>query len=77
MIYNFLFLCGGYFSYSKPHMPFFKNQDNFDGQIIHPQFWNEEIDYTNKKIIVIGSGATAITLVPAISETIATSLLDK
>ncbi len=68
MTCNFLFLCGGYFSYSKPHMPSFKNQDNFKGQIIHPQFWNEEIDYSDKKIIVIGSGATAITLVPAIAE---------
>ena len=68
MTCNFLFLCGGYFSYSKPHMPSFNNQDNFKGQIIHPQFWNEEIDYSDKKIIVIGSGATAITLVPAIAE---------
>ena len=68
MTCNFLFLCGGYFSYSKPHMPSFKNQDKFKGQIIHPQFWNEEIDYSDKKIIVIGSGATAITLVPAIAE---------
>ena len=68
MTCSFLFLCGGYFSYSKPHMPSFKNQDNFEGQIIHPQFWNEEIDYSDKKIIVIGSGATAITLVPAIAE---------
>ena len=68
MTCSFIFLCGGYFSYSKPHMPSFKNQDNFEGQIIHPQFWNEEIDYSDKKIIVIGSGATAITLVPAIAE---------
>jgi len=65
---NFLFLCGGYFSYSKPHMPSFNNQDKFKGQIIHPQFWNEDINYIDKKIIVIGSGATAITLVPAIAE---------
>jgi cation diffusion facilitator CzcD-associated flavoprotein CzcO len=68
MTCNFLFLCGGYFSYTKPHMPSFKNYDKFDGQIIHPQFWNEEVDYSNKKIIVIGSGATAITLVPSIAE---------
>ena len=68
MTCNFLFLCGGYFSYSKPHMPSFKNQEKFKGQLIHPQFWNDQINYSNKKIIVIGSGATAITLVPAIAE---------
>ena len=68
MTSSFLFLCGGYFSYSKPHMPSFKDYDKFNGQIIHPQFWNEETDYSNKKIIVIGSGATAITLVPSIAE---------
>ena len=68
MTCNFLFLCGGYFSYTKPHMPSFKNYEKFEGQIIHPQFWNEEVDYSSKKIIVIGSGATAITLVPSIAE---------
>ncbi len=68
MTCNFLFLCGGYFSYSKPHMPSFKNQEKFEGQLIHPQFWNNQINYSDKKIIVIGSGATAITLVPAIAE---------
>ena len=65
---NFLFLCGGYYSYTKPHMPFFKNQEKFNGQIIHPQFWNEKIDYKNKKIAVIGSGATAVTIVPEIAK---------
>tara|TARA_X000000368_G_scaffold342754_1_gene281311 strand:- start:164 stop:1618 length:1455 start_codon:yes stop_codon:yes gene_type:complete len=65
---NFLFLCGGYYSYTKPHMPSFKNQENFIGQIIHPQFWSDDVDYVDKKIAVIGSGATAITIVPAISE---------
>jgi cation diffusion facilitator CzcD-associated flavoprotein CzcO len=68
MTCRFLFLCGGYYSYTKPHMPNFKNQEKFSGQIIHPQFWNDETDYENKKIIVIGSGATAITLVPSIAE---------
>ncbi len=65
---NFLFLCGGYYSYTKPHMPHFKNQEKFNGQIIHPQFWNEKIDYRNKKIAVIGSGATAVTIVPEIAK---------
>ncbi len=68
MTCNFLFLCGGYYSYTKPHSPKFKNQEDFTGQIIHPQFWDETLDYKNKKIAVIGSGATAITIVPAIAE---------
>ena len=68
MTCNFFFLCGGYYSYTKPHMPYFKNQENFKGQIVHPQFWDESLDYRNKKIAVIGSGATAITIVPAIAE---------
>ena len=65
---NFLFLCGGYFSYSKPHMPTFKDQERFRGDIIHPQFWNSKIDYKNKRVIVIGSGATAVTLAPEIAK---------
>ena len=68
MTCNFLFLCGGYYSYTKPHMPYFKNQESFEGQIIHPQFWNDNIDYKNKKIAVIGSGATAVTIVPEIAK---------
>ena len=68
MTCNFLFLCGGYYSYDKPYMPAFPNQDQFQGSLIHPQFWDQSIDYTNKKVIVIGSGATAVTLVPAIAE---------
>ena len=68
MTCDFFFLCGGYYSYTKPHMPYFKNQENFKGQIVHPQFWDESLDYKNKKIAVIGSGATAITIVPAIAE---------
>lgn len=68
MTCNFLFLCGGYYSYDKPYMPSFPNQDQFQGSLIHPQFWDESMDYTNKKVIVIGSGATAVTLVPAIAE---------
>ena len=68
MTCNFLFLCGGYYSYAKPHMPYFNNQENFEGKIIHPQFWDESLDYEDKKIAVIGSGATAVTIVPAIAE---------
>jgi len=68
MTCNFLFLCGGYYSYAKPHMPHFNNQENFEGKIIHPQFWDESLDYKNKNVAVIGSGATAVTIVPAIAE---------
>ena len=49
-------------------MPYFKNQESFKGKVIHPQFWDESLDYKNKKIAVIGSGATAVTIVPAIAE---------
>jgi cation diffusion facilitator CzcD-associated flavoprotein CzcO len=68
MTCNFLFLCGGYYSYDKPYMPTFPHQDEFKGRLIHPQFWDESMDYTNKKVVVIGSGATAVTLVPAIAK---------
>ena len=68
MTCNFLFLCGGYYSYDKPYMPDFPNQDSFQGHLIHPQFWDESMDCTDKKVIVIGSGATAVTLVPAIAK---------
>jgi monooxygenase len=68
MTCNFLFLCGGYYSYDKPYMPKFPKQDQFEGQVIHPQFWDESIDCSDKKVVVIGSGATAVTLVPAIAK---------
>ena len=68
MTCNFLFLCGGYYSYDKPFMPDFPGQEDFKGTLIHPQFWDESLDYSNKKVVVIGSGATAVTLVPAIAE---------
>ena len=68
MTCSFLYLCGGYYSYTKPYMPYFKNQENFEGKVIHPQFWDETLDYKNKKVAVIGSGATAVTIVPAIAE---------
>lgn len=65
---SFLSLCTGYYDYKKGYTPKFKGSESFNGQIIHPQKWTEDIDYTNKKIIVIGSGATAITLVPSLAE---------
>ena len=64
----FLFMCAGYYSYDRPHRPEFAGIEQFEGQVIHPQLWPEELDYSGKRIAVIGSGATAMTLVPAMAE---------
>lgn len=66
---NFLFMCSGYYSYDEVHDPEFIGREDFDGQIIHPQFWPEDLEYAGKKVVVIGSGATAVTVVPAMAET--------
>lgn len=65
---NFLFLCSGYYSYDNGYTPEFEGMENFGGQIVHPQKWTEDIDYTDKKVVVIGSGATAVTLVPELAK---------
>lgn len=65
---KFLFSCSGYYNYDKGHTPAFKGSENFKGTIIHPQHWDTNLDYSNKKIIVIGSGATAVTLVPELAK---------
>ena len=62
---NFVLGCTGYYNYDQGFQPDFPNQEAFKGQIIHPQFWPENLDYAGKKVVIIGSGATAITLVPA------------
>ena len=61
-------MCSGYFDYEAGYEPSFKGSEDFLGTIVHPQKWTEDIDYTNKNVVIIGSGATAVTLVPAISE---------
>ena len=61
---NFLFLCGGYYSYEGGYSPEFPGAERFRGDIVHPQKWPEGLDYSGKKVVVIGSGATAVTLVP-------------
>lgn len=66
---NFLHMCSGYYSYDEAHSPDFPGKEAFAGQIVHPQFWPENIDYAGKKVVVIGSGATAVTLVPSMAET--------
>lgn len=61
--------CSGYYDYDQGHRPDFPGEESFAGTIVHPQFWPEDLDYTGKKVVVIGSGATAITLVPAMAGT--------
>lgn len=64
---NFLYLCSGYYNYDEPFDPEIKGMDDFQGTIAHPQFWPEDLDYQGKKVVVIGSGATAMTIVPAMA----------
>jgi len=65
---NVLLMCAGYYKYDQAHAPRFEGQERFAGPIIHPQFWPEDLDYTGKKVVVIGSGATAMTVVPAMTD---------
>ncbi|EWT02365.1 oxidoreductase [Intrasporangium oryzae NRRL B-24470] len=65
---GFLYLCSGYYDYEQGHAPVFPGQDDFAGRIVHPQFWPEDLDVSGKKVVVIGSGATAVTLVPSLAE---------
>ena len=59
----------GYYHYDEPYAPEFPGADSFEGTIVHPQHWPEDLDYAGKRVVVIGSGATAVTLVPAMAET--------
>ncbi|OBI09064.1 FAD-containing monooxygenase EthA [Mycobacterium sp. E2462] len=63
---SFVFACTGYYNYDEGFSPTFAGSDDFEGTIVHPQHWPQDLDYSGKKIIVIGSGATAITLIPAL-----------
>jgi monooxygenase len=63
---SFLSVCSGYYNYDEGYSPEFPGAADFTGQIIHPQHWPEGLDYAGKKIVVIGSGATAITLIPSL-----------
>ncbi|HKT00588.1 MAG TPA: NAD(P)/FAD-dependent oxidoreductase [Rugosimonospora sp.] len=65
---RFLYVCSGYYHYDAGYTPTFPGIEQFTGTVIHPQHWPEELDYTGKRIVVIGSGATAVTLVPALSD---------
>ncbi len=64
---SFLFSCSGYYRYDHGYLPDFEGMDDFTGTIVHPQAWPEDLDYTDKQVVVIGSGATAVTLVPAMA----------
>lgn len=65
---NFLFLCSGYYDYQAGYTPTFPGRERFPGPVVHPQQWTDDIDYVGKRVIVIGSGATAMTLVPEMSK---------
>jgi monooxygenase len=68
---SFLFLCSGYYSYEGGYTPVFPGIERFEGPVIHPQKWPEDLAYAGKRVVVIGSGATAVTLVPAMAKSAA------
>jgi len=65
---RYLMACSGYYNYDEGYSPQFTGSEDFEGTIIHPQHWPEDLDYQGKRVVVIGSGATAITLIPALIE---------
>lgn len=65
---GFLLMCSGYYQYAEGYAPHWPGEEQFEGQIVHPQHWPEHLDYSGKRVVVIGSGATAVTLVPALAE---------
>jgi monooxygenase len=68
---QFIFNCSGYYNYDDGYTPEFKGLENFKGKFIHPQKWDKNLEYKNKKVVVIGSGATAVTIVPSIANDVA------
>lgn len=65
---SWLHMCAGYYRYDQGYTPEFEGRDDFQGDIIHPQLWPEDYDYSRKKVVIIGSGATAMTMVPAMTD---------
>ena len=65
---GFLYMCTGYYRYDQGYAPEFEGADRFTGEIVHPQHWPEDLDYDGKRVVVIGSGATAVTLIPAMAD---------
>src|SRR4051794_21802540 len=68
MTCNFLYNCTGYYRYDQGYTPEFEGVERFGGEVVHPQHWPEDLDYAGKRVVVIGSGATAVTLVPAMAK---------
>lgn len=68
---NWLHICSGYYDYDEAYDPGFEGRKSFSGEIVHPQFWPEDLDYSNRNVVVIGSGATAVTIVPEMARTAA------
>jgi monooxygenase len=64
---NFVTMCSGYYAYDEGHRPTWPEEERFGGRFVHPQFWPEDLDYAGKHIVVIGSGATAVTLIPELA----------
>ena len=65
---SFLYVCAGYYRYDEGYTPDFPGAEDYTGQLVHPQHWPEELDYEGKRVVVIGSGATAVTLIPAMAD---------
>jgi len=65
---NFLYVCSGYYSYEEGYTPDFPGIERYGGRVVHPQKWTDDVDYAGKRVVVIGSGATAVTLVPALAK---------
>ena len=68
---GFVFSCSGYYRYDHGYLPDFPGMDRFEGTVIHPQAWPEDLDYAGKRVVIIGSGATAVTLAPSMAKTAA------
>jgi len=68
---NFLFSCAGYYRYSAGYTPDFPGIERFKGRVVHPQAWPSDLDYSGKRVVIIGSGATAVTLIPSLAKTAA------
>jgi cation diffusion facilitator CzcD-associated flavoprotein CzcO len=65
---RFLFFGTGYYNYDEPYTPTFPGIDDFTGEVVHPQHWPDDFDYTGKRLVVIGSGATAVSMIPSLTE---------